>query len=1104
MGAENLNVDWHSSDLRVPTTLPEPDRQELREDLAAADLQPAGLGERLVQFLLEGEGPEVLGELDRENTAARECFSTGESAIRLVGRLDRVDAILLLRLSAVWSILEPPWRDDGNPWLWCCASRTRSARRAAEVVDLAGHDRVAFVRMFAEWSLNEWPAVFEAWPEVLEATWPQLGDSAKADLLRCVDMMGQNRDYWADLVTSEIVNPSAEVREIAGHRFVELDDAPQRFEALLLSSRAQEQIHALELYYRLAPDLPEGLLTRLREKARAKKLVAAIDRTLGEIQECPAFEVPPPPVDLSVGKPTPELRAAFGRSLDEFRERRLAAAKSRYVPDPISEPDRDFLFSALFDPEPWTPGRVVGVKDSADVDHTWAVALGLVPYVRVCLIFFDFDPWDLLEVCTVARPETRDLRVLAEAARYAGFDPAELATEWFQRPREATDSDLSAAWPFFADQLHVLRTPFFASSAEIWVVERRCLALRIIAGMPIVPPALDGLVWEYTLAKGLKERPLARACFDARPGIVDRITAALSDADPRIRRSAAEWLTDRRDPEAAPATRARLEVETDETVRRALTRALFEMEGSVERVAGPAEDLEPWAAGVLAHGFPEELEWLERETLPALVWSSSSESVDRTIVDAWIVNAVAQKDPTTDFGLQPYFDALEPEGRRTFALELFERWFEAAQSEAESRWWKGRGSAEFVAGPSKGLLSLVACGRPDAGSIVKQAEGYVRKYYGCQLHEAQALLRLVSCLDDSAGIQLLVSIAERFRTKALQKEARRLLDVLAERRGWSRDEFSDRTIPHADLDDQRSAKIHFEDAKGQVTRTFTVELSDAFQLTVRPDGGKPVKSLPKPRKEESEDSAKEARAVLTFMRKQVKETVRVQSSRLYEALCLAREWTVDLWNSVFLEHPIMSLLAQRCLWGEFRAGERTTTFRPLDDRTLTDARDQPVRLHSEATVRLIHSLDLSEEKRIAWRNHLADYEISPLLRQVDTEPFRLSPDQRNDTEVKATSDAKIEARKASRELTRLGYARGPAYEGAQVHSASKLFPGLGIQAVIEHSGFPIVGDDEPIQIERLSFVRLDDDPVYPRSRKKLGEIPPILLSECVSDLRSLT
>lgn len=127
----------------------------------------------------------------------------------------------------------------------------------------------------------------------------------------------------------------------------------------------------------------------------------------------------------------------------------------------------------------------------------------------------------------------------------------------------------------------------------------------------------------------------------------------------------------------------------------------------------------------------------------------------------------------------------------------------------------------------------------------------------------------------------------------------------------------------------------------------------------------------------------------------------------------------------------------------------------------------------------------------------------PLLRQLDTEPFRLPPDQRNDTEVKATSGAKIEPKKVSRELTRLGYTRGPAYEGAQVHSASKRFPGLDIQAVIEHSGFPIVGDAKLIQIERLSFVGLDDDPVYPRSRKRLGEIPPILLSECVSDLRSL-
>lgn len=1099
-----MNLDWLSPTLNVATNLSEKARQELRDDLEAAQLEPPGLADRLVRFLLDGD-PAVLAELD-ERSPVRVPFGRGEGSIRLVCQLDLLDPILLLRLSAIWAALQPTGLRDEHAWLGPCAGRVDSAPRVAAVAELAGIDRLEFVRMFLPWSLEDWPEFLAGSPEVLDEVWPTLDDYRQASLLERLDDLGPSASRLADPITAAIVSKSAEVREAARVRFLELPDAARRFEELLTSSKPAQQLIALELYHSLSEQLPDDLLPRLRKGTRSKKVAAVIDRTLAELQAESPMELPPVPrTDYPMGSPDPAQRVAFGEALDELLERAKSWAETHphaRVPAAITEPERDRAFATLFDPEPWTKVPGVALSGYGDCDHTWESALELVPLVRLWCIFGRFYLRLFSSAHAATRPEIRDLRVLAEAARYAGFEPRALADEWFEEVHYMDDPDFSGIWPFFAEQPETLRRVLL-DSAGYDAAEKRCLALRILAHFPAPPPTLDGLLWEFALTKGPKERPLARQCFDSSPGIDDRIVAALSDGKKRVRASAAEWLMQRRNPATVPAIRARLDVEKDETVRRALTRAIFEIEGTLEAPSATSSDLEEWADKILKRGYPEKLDWLDRKTLPALVWASSKKPVDPRVVDAWIVNAVAQKDPTTDFGLQPHFDAMEPESRQAFALELFRRWLQVAQSEADTPWQPNAPKKAVTSSAFRGLLSLVACGRPDAASIVKPAETYVRKYYGSLLSQSLNLLRLVSCIDDPTAVQLLVSIAGRFRTKSIQKEARKLIDVLAERRGWTRDEFADRTVPHADLDENRERSLTYFDEYVRVTRTFHVRLGADFKLSVVDESGKVLKSLPPPRRGEVEESAQEARAILTSMRKQVKEAVRVQTSRLHEALCTAREWPVEAWRQIFVSHSIMSLLAQRCVWGEFRSGTLIHAFRPLDDRTLTNVQDESIHLTDDSVIRLLHSLDLSAADREAWRGHLADYEVPTLFRQFDSEPFELPPERRDETEIKATDMQEVEAAKISRALSRLGYVRGPTYEGGRVHTASRMFSGIGIQAVIEHSGFLVISDDEPVKVSSLFFVELDADPLD-SPRKKLGEIPVILLSECVSDFESVT
>ena len=78
---------------------------------------------------------------------------------------------------------------------------------------------------------------------------------------------------------------------------------------------------------------------------------------------------------------------------------------------------------------------------------------------------------------------------------------------------------------------------------------------------------------------------------------------------------------------------------------------------------------------------------------------------------------------------------------------------------------------------------------------------YVKQWYGHRAAQCKALLQVLAWIDHPSATQVVLSVANRFRTKGIQEEALRLCQLLAERKGWTMDELADRTIPTAGLDE---------------------------------------------------------------------------------------------------------------------------------------------------------------------------------------------------------------------------------------------------------------------------------------------------------------
>ncbi|WP_139094429.1 DUF4132 domain-containing protein, partial [Acinetobacter baumannii] len=60
-----------------------------------------------------------------------------------------------------------------------------------------------------------------------------------------------------------------------------------------------------------------------------------------------------------------------------------------------------------------------------------------------------------------------------------------------------------------------------------------------------------------------------------------------------------------------------------------------------------------------------------------------------------------------------------------------------------------------------------------------------------------------------------------------------------------------------------------------------------------------------------------------------------------------------------------------------------TSFRPLEDLSLTDSSDNAVDPASFATVQLAHRSLLTAEQSESWKQHFADYKVEPLFNQLD-------------------------------------------------------------------------------------------------------------------------
>ncbi len=579
-----------------------------------------------------------------------------------------------------------------------------------------------------------------------------------------------------------------------------------------------------------------------------------------------------------------------------------------------------------------------------------------------------------------------------------------------------------------------------------------------------------------------------------------------------------------KDTDAIPAIKAALAKEKQELARVAMMDALGDLGVPLAEFMSLDQLIAEAQAG-LEKGVPPGLSWFPFGSLPAVYWLEGGGQVPPEVVKWWICQHCKLNDPEAGALLLRYCSLLRLEDRHALGQFILSAWIERdttavytrdqaeklARKQAPGSMWlyPGRSLENVVRALAKGLLDecqysaikekgilavVAACGGP---GVVQAAERYIKRWYGIRAAQCKALIRMLGWVDDRSATQVLLQIAKRFRTKGIQEEADACVRALAERNGWTTDELADRTIPTAGFDEGPEVVLDYG------SRKFTASLDRQLKLVFRNGAGEPISSLPDAGKSDDEDMVKAAKDKIGLVRKELKNVLKAQKDRLYEAMCTQRTWRFEDWNEYLNNHPIVRSHCQCLVWTA-SDGDIERTFRPLDDGTLTSCSDEQVSLSADASIRVAHSVNTPEEERERWIEHLKDYEVTPLLDQFGKPVYALPENLAPETELAEFRGYMIKAFKLRARALGLGYTRGEIMDGPSFCEYFKHLPGLEIDAVIEFSGNGMPEEDVVVALRGLQFRRIvpsEDRWSVRNINLPLGDVPAVLLSECRNDMR---
>ncbi|MDJ1494760.1 DUF4132 domain-containing protein [Cytophagaceae bacterium DM2B3-1] len=469
-------------------------------------------------------------------------------------------------------------------------------------------------------------------------------------------------------------------------------------------------------------------------------------------------------------------------------------------------------------------------------------------------------------------------------------------------------------------------------------------------------------------------------------------------------------------------------------------------------------------------------DWLDEKTLPALTFTASL-SVNNLLATRFLIYRMSRaKEIRSDVEARPLLALIDKASSGAFAKKLFSQFIDNG-GDAKQKYCLTL--AGFL-----GDDSLVDVIRPQINKWVESNRGKMAEYGVVAL----------ALIGTNKALRAVEFFSRKYKTKYsnIGTAALNALQVAAEELGMDMNELADSIIPDFGFENMYKTFKVGEDE----FRTF---INKDFKLAFLNEDNKLLKSAPKNTPKPLLDEFKE-------IGKEVRDVVRSQSSRMELYLVIQRKWKPEKWQSFFVNNPIMFVYATHLLWGTFDAsGKLSHTFYCAEDTSLLNLQDEEITIAEDSMVGMVHPLDLSEEERAAWIQKFYEAGIEPLFPQLLRPSVLLSDTDKDLTEVEEFADKKGNAVQIKGAFKRFGWTAWELGDHGDIYSFSKSFDELGVQAFIETGGGLFMGYTEDgwmAEFGKCYFRKMAGN-IYQSPNLPLGEVPPIVYSEVLSELRQI-
>ncbi|MDR0287645.1 MAG: DUF4132 domain-containing protein [Clostridiales bacterium] len=483
------------------------------------------------------------------------------------------------------------------------------------------------------------------------------------------------------------------------------------------------------------------------------------------------------------------------------------------------------------------------------------------------------------------------------------------------------------------------------------------------------------------------------------------------------------------------------------------------------------------------------IEWIAPATLPTVRWNGKNEIADETVVKCYIYLYLSTKVIEPLAGASQIRAALNKEDLVKVAYDIYSKWINTG---AEA---KRKGALFFAAAHCDDRLVV---------DIRKQIDVWAENSRGAIASEA---IKAIAFNGSDMALVTVDAVARKFKNKQVRKSAQDAFAMAAKALNITPEQLSDRIVPSLGFDEKGERVFDFG------PRKFIVSIDPTLELSIRTESGKTVKSLPSPASTDDPELAAKAKSDLSALKKTLKVVVSTQKERLEFALSSNRRWTGEEWTKLFVKNPIMHVFAMNLIWGNYKGEKLAETFRYMEDGTFNTVDEEEYTLPEDASISLVHPLDMTSDVISAWLSQLSDYEIKQPFLQLERSVFKIEDDEKNAKSLERFGGKLLNGISLMSKLTKLNWYRGSVQDGGWYYTFYKQDKESNIEVQLNFSGMGVGYEmEDEVTVYDAVFYKANTiqhgsyvyDDVKDENIIKLSDVPARIFSEITYDLEQAT